>query len=76
MHQFVRLSERGGNFLNLLQKERVPRNGGEGGGGVPTLEETMINLVFISGDTPLPLIVMGGGTETMYNQITFTFTKE
>ena len=46
------------------------------GGGVPTLEETMINLVFISGDTPLPLIVMGGGTETMYNQITFTFTKE
>ena len=75
MHQFVRLSERGGNFLNLLQKERVPRNGG-GRGGVPTLEETMINLVFISGDTPLPLIVMGGGTGTMYNQITFTFTKE
>ena len=37
----------GGNFLNLHQKEGVPRKGvvssekGWGGGGVPTLEETM-----------------------------------
>ena len=28
MHQFGWLSERGGNFLNLLQKEGVPRKGG------------------------------------------------
>ena len=27
MHQFGWLSERGGNFLNLLQKEQVPRKG-------------------------------------------------
>ena len=36
MHQFGLLSERGGYFLNLLQKEGVPRRG-----EVPTLEETM-----------------------------------
>ena len=31
MHQFGWLSERGGNFLNLLQKEGVPsEKGGEG----------------------------------------------
>ena len=37
MHQFRWVSEKGGNFLNLLQKERVPRKwgGGGGGGGVP-----------------------------------------
>ena len=29
MHQFGSLSERGGNFLNLLQKEGVPIKGGE-----------------------------------------------
>ena len=28
MHQLVWLSERGGNFFNLLQKEEVPRKGG------------------------------------------------
>ena len=36
MHQFGWLSERGGNFLNLLQKEGVPRKGApseKGGGG-------------------------------------------
>ena len=38
MHQFGWLSERGGNFLNLLQKE----GGTQKGGGDPTLEETMI----------------------------------
>ena len=27
MHQFEWLSERGGNFLNFLQKEGVPRKG-------------------------------------------------
>ena len=41
----------GGNCLNLLQKEGVSKNGGEGGslrkGGLPTLEETMISF-FIS----------------------------
>ena len=45
MHQFGWLSERGGNFFNLLQKEGVPRKGGgflRKGGGVPTLEETML----------------------------------
>ena len=38
MHQSEWLSERGGNFLNLLQKERVPRKGGslrKGGGFQP-----------------------------------------
>ena len=47
MHQFGWLSERGGKFLNLLQKEGVPRKWGfpqkKGVGwasGVPTLEET------------------------------------
>ena len=39
-----------GNFLNLLQKEGVPRKGEfpqkKGGGGVPTLEETMVFLKF------------------------------
>ena len=40
--------EDGGNFLNLLQKERLPRKWGEGGGvpsekrEFPTLEETML----------------------------------
>ena len=29
--QFGWLSQRGGNFLNLLQKEGVPRKGGGGG---------------------------------------------
>ena len=46
MHLFGWLSERGGNFLNLLKKAGVPRKGEGGGGfpqkrGVPTLEETM-----------------------------------
>ena len=45
MHQFGWLSERGGNFSNLPQKEELPRTGGSltkgGGGGVPNLEETM-----------------------------------
>ena len=36
MHQFGWLSERGGNFLNLLQKEGYPEKV-----GVLTLEETM-----------------------------------
>ena len=37
MHLFGWLSERGGNFLNLLQKAGVPRKGeGGGGGGVPS----------------------------------------
>ena len=48
MHQFGWLSERGGNFFNLLQKEGGTQKGGfaseKGGGGVPTLEETMIRL--------------------------------
>ena len=34
MHQFGWLSERGGNFLNLLQKEGGTQKGG--GGGVPS----------------------------------------
>ena len=42
MNQFGWLLERGSggrtNFFNLLQKDEVPR---KGGGGVPTLEETM-----------------------------------
>ena len=33
VHQFGWLSERGGNFLNLLQKEGYPEGGGGGGGG-------------------------------------------
>ena len=48
MHQFGWLSERGGNFSNIPQKEGLPRTGGSltkggvgGGGGVPNLEETM-----------------------------------
>ena len=46
MHQFEWLSERGGNFLDLLQEERELREGRgfpqkQGGGGVPTPEETM-----------------------------------
>ena len=45
MHQFGWLSERGGNFLDLLQKERGTQKGGgvpqKRGGGVPTLEETV-----------------------------------
>ena len=43
MHQFGWLSERGGNFFNLFQKEGVTQR--VGGvcvcGGGPTLEETM-----------------------------------
>ena len=39
MHRFGWLLERGSNFFNLLQKERVPSE--KGGGEVPTLEETM-----------------------------------
>ena len=39
IHQFGWLSERGGNFFNLLQKEGVPRKGGgslrKGGGFQP-----------------------------------------
>ena len=35
MHQFGWLSEKGGNFLNLLEKEWVPLKRG----GVSTLEE-------------------------------------
>ena len=49
MHQFGRFSERGGNFLNLLQKEGVPRKGEfpqKRGRGVSTLEETMFFLKF------------------------------
>ena len=48
MHQFGWLSERGGNFLNLLQKEGGTQKGGVPSekGGVPTLEETMIFLYF------------------------------
>ena len=42
MQQFGWLSERGGNLLNLLQKEEGSL--GKGGGGVPTLEETVIIL--------------------------------
>ena len=45
VHQFGWLSERGGNFLNLLQKEGVPRKGRlhqKTGGEFPTLEETMV----------------------------------
>ena len=38
MHQCGWLSERGGNFLNLLQKDGDTQ---KGGGGVPTLEEIM-----------------------------------
>ena len=41
MHQFGWLSERGGNFFNLLQKEGVPLEKG----GIPTLEETMCTYV-------------------------------
>ena len=41
MHQFGWLSERGGNFFNLLQKEGVPSEKG----GIPTLEETMFTYV-------------------------------
>ena len=40
----------GGNFLNLLQKEGVPRKGGspQKKGGVPTLEESMgCNICYI-----------------------------
>ena len=49
MHQFGWLSERGGNFFNLLQKEEGTKKGRGafsekgGGGGVPALEETMNN---------------------------------
>ena len=39
MHQFGWLSERGGNFLNLLLKEGVPSE------KVSTLEETMCTYV-------------------------------
>ena len=44
MHQFGWLSERGGNFLNLLQKEGGYPERGEfpQKRGVPTLEETMV----------------------------------
>ena len=35
MHQFGWLSEKGGNFLNLLQKEGVPSKRGGGGGFNP-----------------------------------------
>ena len=42
MHQLGWFSERGGNFLNLLQKVGGTQKGGE----VPTLEETM-HLVLI-----------------------------
>ena len=33
MHQFGWLSERGGNFFNLLQKEGIPKKAGGGRGG-------------------------------------------
>ena len=49
MHQFGWLSERGGNFLNLLQKEGYTQKLGgslrKGGGGAPTLEETISFIV-------------------------------
>ena len=41
MQQFEWLSEKGGNFFNLLQKEGGSLKKKGGGGGVPTLEETM-----------------------------------
>ena len=41
MHQFLCLSERGGNFLKFALERGVPKK--EGGGGVPTLEETMLS---------------------------------
>ena len=48
MHQFGWLSERRGDFLNLLQKDEVLRKGegvpSEKGGGVLTLEETMADI--------------------------------
>ena len=44
MHQFLCLSERGGNFLKFALERWVPKKeGGGGGGGVPTLEETMLS---------------------------------
>ena len=49
MHQFGWLSERGGNFFNLLQKEGVPRKGGGGFSqkrGGPTLEEMNEHLIW------------------------------
>ena len=36
IYQFGWLSERGGNFFNLLQKEGSTQKGGRGGGGVPS----------------------------------------
>ena len=48
MHQFGWLSEKAGNFLNLLQKEGGTQKRGGGVPSekreVPTLEETMIHL--------------------------------
>ena len=44
MHQFGWLSERGGNFLNLLQKEGITQKGG----GLPTLEETVSKIFCIA----------------------------
>ena len=49
MHQFGWLSGRGGNFLNLHQKDEGTQKGGGGSfrkGGIPTLEETMESDVF------------------------------
>ena len=45
MHQFGWISERGGNFLNLVQKKGGTQKGGipsEKGRGGPTPEETML----------------------------------
>ena len=52
MHQFGWLSERGGNVLNLLQKEWGTKKGegGEGSlrkGDVPPLEETHADKVIM-----------------------------
>ena len=52
MHQLGRLSERGGNFLNFLQKERVTQ---KGGGEGPTLEGTMHCVIFFPNTVPWPV---------------------
>ena len=52
MHQFRWLSERGGKFLNLLQKEEVPKKGGvpsEEQGGFQVWVKLCILLILLSG---------------------------
>ena len=56
MHQFVWLSERGGNLLNFLKKEGGTQKGGEISlrkWGAPNLEETTQTLQ-ICKETPFP----------------------